>query len=202
MKLFYFPGACSMSVHIALNEVGATYELEKVDLMNKTLESGGSFLDINPKGYVPCLQLDNGEYLTEVGAILQYLADNNPDANLLPPVGDPQRYRVVEFISYISGELHKNFTPLFNPETTDEGRAAVQEILGKRLSLLNDQLGEGGPFLTGEQFTIADAYLTTVLGWAQFVKMDLSPWPNLGAYAGAAMGRPAVQATLKEEGMM
>ncbi|MDF1818311.1 MAG: glutathione transferase GstA [Immundisolibacteraceae bacterium] len=202
MKLFYFPGACSMSVHIALNEVGATYDLEKVDLMNKTLESGGSFLDINPKGYVPCLQLDNGEYLTEVGAILQYLADNNPDANLLPPVGDPQRYRVVEFISYISGELHKNFTPLFNPETTDEGRAAALDIVGKRLTLLNDQLGEGGPFLTGEQFTIADAYLTTVLGWAQFVKMDLSPWPNLGAYAGAAMGRPAVQATLKEEGMM
>lgn len=202
MKLFYFPGACSMSVHIALNEVGATYELEKVDLMNKTLESGGSFLDINPKGYVPCLQLDNGEYLTEVGAILQYLADNNPSANLLPPVGDPQRYRVVEFISYISGELHKNFTPLFNPETTDEGRAAALDIVGKRLTLLNDQLGEGGPFLTGEQFTIADAYLTTVLGWAQFVKMDLSPWPNLGAYAGAAMGRPAVQATLKEEGMM
>lgn len=202
MKLFYFPGACSMSVHIALNEVGATYELEKVDLMNKTLESGGSFLDINPKGYVPCLQLDNGEYLTEVGAILQYLADNNPNANLLPPVGDPQRYRVVEFISYISGELHKNFTPLFNPETTDEGRAAALDIVGKRLTLLNDQLGEGGPFLTGDQFTIADAYLTTVLGWAQFVKMDLSPWPNLGAYAGAAMGRPAVQATLKEEGMM
>ncbi len=202
MKLFYFPGACSMSVHIALNEVGATYELEKVDLMNKTLESGGSFLDINPKGYVPCLQLDNGEYLTEVGAILQYLADNNPNANLLPPVGDPQRYRVVEFISYISGELHKNFTPLFNPETTDEGRAAALDIVGKRLTLLNDQLGEGGPFLIGEQFTIADAYLTTVLGWAQFVKMDLSPWPNLGAYAGAAMGRPAVQATLKEEGMM
>jgi glutathione S-transferase len=202
MKLFYFPGACSMSVHIALNEVGATYELEKVDLMNKTLESGGSFLDINPKGYVPCLQLDNGEYLTEVGAILQYIADNHPDANLLPPVGDQQRYRVVEFISYISGELHKNFTPLFNPETTDEGRAAALDIVGKRLTLLNDQLGEGGPFLTGEQFTIADAYLTTVLGWAQFVKMDLSPWPNLGTYAGAAMGRLAVQATLKEEGMM
>jgi len=202
MKLFYFPGACSMSVHIALNEVGAKYELEKVDLMAKTLESGGSYLDINPKGYVPCLQLDNGEYLTEVGAILQYIADNNPDSKLLPPVGDEQRYRVVEFISYISGELHKNFAPLFNPEISDDGRAAALEIIGKRLDLLNNQLGDGGPFLTGEQFTIADAYLTTVLGWAQFVKMDLSPWPNLGAYAGAAMSRPAVLATLKEEGMM
>ena len=202
MKLFYFPGACSMSVHIVLNEIGATYELEKVDMMTKELESGGSFLDINPKGYVPCLQLDNGEYLTEVGAILQYLADSNPGANLLPAVGGLQRYRVVEFISYISGELHKNFAPLFNPEITDEARGASLEIIGKRLGLLNDQLGEGGPFLTGEQFTIADAYLTTVLGWAQFVKMDLSPWPNLGAYAGAAMSRPAVLATLKEEGMM
>ncbi|MBL4620785.1 MAG: glutathione transferase GstA [Immundisolibacteraceae bacterium] len=202
MKLFYFPGACSMSVHIALNEIGATYELEKVDMMTKELESGGSYLEINPKGYVPCLQLDNGEYLTEVGAILQYLADTNPSAKLLPAVGDQQRYRVVEFISYISGELHKNFAPLFNPEIADEARSATLEIIGKRLDLLNDQLGDGGPFLTGEQFTIADAYLTTVLGWAQFVDMDLSPWPNLGAYAGAAMSRPAVIATLKEEGLM
>lgn len=203
MKLFYFPGACSMAVHIALNEVGATYELDKVDLMGaKTTESGADYLAINPKGYVPCLQLDNGEYMTEVGALLQYIADTNPSSKLLPPVGDQNRYRVIEFISYISGELHKNFAPLFNPETSDEARAATLEIVGKRLSLLNDQLGAGGPFLTGEQFTIADAYLTTVLGWAQFVKMDLSPWPNLGAYAGAAMGRPAVQATLKEEGMM
>ena len=202
MKLFYFPGACSMSVHMVLNEVGATYELEKVDMMSKELESGGSYLDVNPKGYVPCLQLDNGEYLTEVGAILQYLADSNPSANLLPAVGDLQRYRVVEFISYISGELHKNFAPLFNPELTADARTAALDIIGKRLDLLNEQLGNGGPFLIGEQFTIADAYLTTVLGWANFVKMDLSPWPNLGAYAGAAMSRPAVIATLKEEGMM
>ena len=191
-----------MSVHMVLNEVGATYELEKVDMMSKELESGGSYLDVNPKGYVPCLQLDNGEYLTEVGAILQYLADSNPSANLLPAVGDLQRYRVVEFISYISGELHKNFAPLFNPELAADARTATLEIIGKRLDLLNEQLGNGGPFLIGDQFTIADAYLTTVLGWANFVKMDLSPWPNLGAYAGAAMGRPAVLATLKEEGMM
>ena len=202
MKLFYFPGACSMAVHMVLNEVGATYELEKVDMMSKELESGGSYLDVNPKGYVPCLQLDNGEYLTEVGAILQYLADSNPSANLLPAVGDLQRYRVVEFISYISGELHKNFAPLFNPELAADARTAALDIIGKRLGLLNEQLGNGGPFLIGEQFTIADAYLTTVLGWANFVKMDLSPWPNLGGYAGAAMGRPAVIATLKEEGMM
>ena len=191
-----------MSVHMVLNEVGATYELEKVDMMSKELESGGSYLDVNPKGYVPCLQLDNGEYLTEVGAILQYLADSNPSANLLPAVGDLQRYRVVEFISYISGELHKNFAPLFNPELAADARTAALDIIGKRLGLLNEQLGNGGPFLIGEQFTIADAYLTTVLGWANFVKMDLSPWPNLGGYAGAAMGRPAVIATLKEEGMM
>ena len=191
-----------MAVHMVLNEVGATYELEKVDMMSKELESGGSYLDVNPKGYVPCLQLDNGEYLTEVGAILQYLADSNPSANLLPAVGDLQRYRVVEFISYISGELHKNFAPLFNPELAADARTAALDIIGKRLGLLNEQLGNGGPFLIGEQFTIADAYLTTVLGWANFVKMDLSPWPNLGGYVGAAMGRPAVIATLKEEGMM
>ncbi|MEL0082960.1 MAG: glutathione transferase GstA [Gammaproteobacteria bacterium] len=202
MKLFYFPGACSMAVHITLNEIGAQYDLEKVDLMgDKKTESGDDYLQINPKGYVPCLQLDSGEYLTEVGSILQYLADSNPSANLLPAVGDQQRYRVIEFISYISGELHKNFAPLFNPAITDEERAATLETIGKRLDLLNDQLAGGGPFLTGEQFTIADAYLTTVLGWSQFVQMDMSPWPNLGAYAGAAMGRPAVQATLQEEGL-
>ncbi len=201
MKLFYTPGACSMAIHIALNEAGVSYDLEKVDLETKKTETGADFMQINPKGYVPCLQLDNGEYLTEVGTLLQYVADNNPGANLLPAVGDDKRYRVLEACNYISTELHKNFGPLFNPAATDDDKKAAQETIGKRLDLLNDQLGAGGPLLTGEQFTIADAYLTTVLGWTQFIQMDLSPWPNIGAYAGQVMGRPAVQATMQEEGL-
>ena len=200
MKLFYTPGACSMAVHIALNEAGATYDLEKVDLEAKTLESGGNYLDINPKGYVPCMELDNGEHLTEVAALLQYVADNNPGANLLPPVGDDARYRVLETMNYISTELHKNFSPLFNPASSDEQRQAAQDLINLRLGLINEQLASGAN-ITGEQFTIADAYLTTVLGWTQFINMDLSPWPNIGAYVGRSMGRPAVQATLKEEGL-
>ncbi|MBV1916212.1 MAG: glutathione transferase GstA [Pseudomonadales bacterium] len=201
MKLFYTPGACSMAVHIALNEAGAKYDLEKVDLQSKKTESGLDYIAINPKGYVPCLQLDNGEYLTEVGALLQYIADSNPAENLLPAVGEAARYRVLETANFVSTELHKNFGPLFNPATTDEARKERMELIGKRLDIVNSQL-EGRDFLVSDQFTIADAYLTTVLGWATFAKLDLAAWPNLGAYAGKMMSRPGVVATLKAEGMM
>jgi glutathione S-transferase len=200
MKLFYAPGACSMAVHIALNEVGRDYDLEKVDLAAKTTESGDNYLDINSKGYVPCMQLDNGEYLTEVQALLQYIADNNPDANLLPGLDDTARYRVLESMNYISTELHKNFGPMFNPASSDEQRQAAQDLVTMRLGLI-DELLASGQHIAGEQFSIADAYLTTVLGWTQFVKMDLSPWPNIAAYVGRVMARPAIQKTLKEEGM-
>ncbi len=200
MKLFYAPGACSMAVHIAMNEVGINYALEKVDLGEKTTESGDNYLDINPKGYVPCVQLDNGEYLTEVATLLQYIADHNPDSNLIPPVGDSGRYRVLEMMNYISTELHKNFGPMFNPASSDEQRQAAQDMVTMRLGLIDQQLANGA-YITGEQFTIADAYLTTVLGWTQFVNMDLSPWPNIGAYVGRMMARPAVQATMKAEGL-
>ena len=201
MKLFYTPGACSMAVHIALNEAGVKYDLEKVDLQSKKTESGLDYVAINPKGYVPCLQLDNGEYLTEVGALLQYIADSNPAKNLLPAIGDATRYRVLETANFISTELHKNFGPLFNPATTDEARKDQMELVGKRLDIVNSQL-EGRGFLVGDQFSIADAYLTTVLGWANFIKLDLAAWPNLGVYAGKMMSRPGVVATLKAEGMM
>ena len=189
-----------MAVHIALNEVGLDYDLEKVDLAAKTTESGDNYLDINSKGYVPCMQLDNGEYLTEVQALLQYVADSNPDANLLPGLDDSARYRVLESMNYISTELHKNFGPMFNPASSDEQRQAAQDMVTMRLGLIDEQLASG-QHIAGEQFSVADAYLTTVLGWTQFVKMDLSPWPNIGAYVGRVMARPAVQQTLKEEGM-
>ena len=201
MKLFYTPGACSMAIHTALNEAGVTYDLEKVDLQSKKTDSGLDYLTINPKGYVPCLQLDNGEYLTEVGALLQYIADNNPTKNLLPPVGDLARYRVLETANFVSTELHKNFGPLFNPALDDAARQERLELIGKRLDIVNSQL-EGCEYLVGGQFTIADAYLTTVLGWATFAKLDLAAWPNLGAYAGRMMSRPGVVTTLKAEGMM
>ncbi|MDF1642620.1 MAG: glutathione transferase GstA [Pseudomonadales bacterium] len=201
MKLFYTPGACSMAIHIALNEAGVKYELEKVDLQSKKTESGLDYLVINPKGYVPCLQLDNGEYLTEVSALLQYIADSNPSKNLLPPVGDLARYRVLETANFVSTELHKNFGPLFNPALDNAARKERLELIGKRLDIVNSQL-EGREYLVGDQFTIADAYLTTVLGWATFAKLDLAAWPNLGAYAGRTMSRPGVVATLKAEGMM
>ncbi|MBL4585341.1 MAG: glutathione transferase GstA [Pseudomonadales bacterium] len=201
MKLFYTPGACSMAVHIALNEAGVKFDLEKVDLQTKKTESGLDFVAVNPKGYVPCLQLDNGEYLTEVGALLQYIADTNAGKNLLPLVGDAARYRVLETVNFVSTELHKSFGPMFNPATSDEAKKAQIVHIGTRLDIVNTQL-EGQEFLLGDQFTIADAYLTTVLGWANFIQLDLSPWPNLVAYAGRCMSRPAVIATLKAEGMM
>lgn len=200
MKLYYFPGACSLAVRIALNEAGASFDCEKVDLAEKKTESGANYLEINPKGYVPALELDNGELLTEVGALLQYVADQNGSANLLAPVGDLGRYRVLEAINYCSTELHKNFGPMFNPAVTDEEKAAAEELIGSRLALFNDQLNSG-PYLFGDQFTIADAYLITILGWTQFVQMDISPWPNLGRYVGQAMGRAAVQKSMQEEGL-
>lgn len=201
MKLFYAQGACSMAVHIALNEAGLEFDLEKVDLKTKITETGLDFLSINPKGYVPCLLLDNGEYLTEVGTLLQYIADSTPAANLLPATGEMARYRVLELVNYISTELHKNFGPLINPAISDEARKIQIDLIGRRLGLLDTHLAER-TFLVGEHFTIADAYLTTVLGWASFVKLDLAPWENLGAYAGRAMSRPAVISTLRSEGMM
>lgn len=201
MKLFYTPGACSMAVHIALSEAGVTFDLEKVDLQTKKTESGLDFLAINSKGYVPCLQLDNGEYLTEVGTLLQYIADSNPDKNLLPPAGDTARYRALETMNFVATELHKSFGPIFNPATSDEAKKAQLEHIGTRLNIVNNQL-EGQAYLMGDQFTIADAYLTTILGWANFVQLDLAPWPNLVAYAGRCMSRPRVIATLKAEGMM
>ena len=200
MKLFYAPGACSMAVHIALNEVGLQYELEKVDLATKKTESGINYLEVNANGYVPALQLDNGENLTEVSALLQYIADNNPDKKLLPPVGDASRYRVLEIMNFVSAELHKNFSPLFNPASTDDIKASTLELIGKRFSYIDKHL-TNRQYLTGDQFTIADAYLTTVLGWTTFLQMDLSPWPNVASYMGKVMSRPSVQATLKAEGL-
>jgi len=201
MKLYYTPGACSMGPHIALREAGLSFDLEKVDLMGKKTESGADFAAINPKGYVPALQLDNGQILTEAGVVLQYIADQKPGSGLAPAAGTLERYRLMEMLNFISTELHKSFSPLFNPTSTDDAKKAATANITKRLGYLNEQLA-GKQYLLGDTFTVADCYFGTVLGWCQYAKLDLSPWANIGAYAGRVMSRPAVQATMKAEGLM
>ena len=201
MKLYYTPGACSMAPHIALREAGLKFDLEKVDLMTKKTESGADFTAINPKGYVPALQLDNGQVLTEVGVVLQYIADQKPGSGLAPAAGTLERYRLMEMLNFISTELHKNFGPLFNPAAGDDAKKAAIEMIGKRLGYLDQQLA-GKQYLLGDTFTVADCYLATMLGWCQYAKLDLSAWPNIGAYAGRVMSRPAVIETMKAEGLM
>jgi len=200
MKLYFSPGACSLSPHIILIEAGLAFTSERVDLRGKLTASGEDFRAINPKGYVPALQLDNGTVLTEGPAIAQYLADLAPQAQLLPAVGDIERYKVLGWLSYISSELHKNFSPLFNPAATEDMKAHARTMLAARLGHVAAAL-EGREFL-GPRFGVADAYLFTVLGWADFVKFSLADWPVLQAYLGRIAARPAVQQALREEGLV
>ncbi len=200
MKLYYSPGACSLAPHMALREAGLDCELEKVDLASKKTETGADFTGVNPKGYVPCLKLDSGETLTECAVLLQWIADQKPGSGLAPAAGTPERYRLMEILNFIATELHKGFGSLFNPALPDVAKNIALENLKGRLGYANQQLA-GKQFLMGSGFTVADCYLATVLGWAGFLKIDLAPWPNLGAYLGRVMARPAVQATLKAEGL-
>lgn len=201
MKLFYAPGACSLSPHIALCEAGLDFDLAKVDLGAKTVEDGSDFNAVNPKGYVPVLQLDNGEYLTEGPAIVQYIADQNPDCGLAPAAGTTDRYRLQEWLTFLNSEVHKNFSPLFNPTSTDDMKTAASAALDQRLTYIAEQL-EGKNFLLGDTFTAADGYLFTILGWGQFVGIDIGKWPALGAYAGNIAQRPAVQKAMQAEGLL
>lgn len=198
MKLYYFPGACSLAPHIVLHEIGLPCEIEKVDLTNKMTQSGVDFLSINPKGFVPALQLDNGQILTEAQVIMQYLADQVPEKNLAPPAGSIARYRLMEWLSYIATDLQKGFAPLFNPETTDETRMTVHANLGRQFNYIAEQL-EKSEYICGERFTIADAYLFTVLSWASYVEIDLSAWPTLAAYLVRIAARSAVKAAMVAE---
>lgn len=201
MKLYFSPGACSLSPHIVLREAGYAFDLERVDLRTKQLKSGGELGEINPKGMVPALVLDDGQVLTEGPAIVQYLADQRPETGLAPKSGTMERYRLQEWLNYISTELHKGFTPLFNPQTPDDWKKVVRENLHKRFDYLSKRL-EGRTWLMGEQFTVADAYLFTVLGWTRFVNMDLSPWPALVQFVERVSARPAVQDALVAEGLL
>ena len=198
MKLYFSPGSCSLSPRIVLSELGLPTDMVKVNLQTKTLDGGGDFRAINPKGYVPVLQLDDGSILTEGPAIVQYLADRKPDAGLAPANGSFARYRLQEWLNFISTELHKQFSPLFNPATPEPVKQAQQERLAMRFGEIVAAMGSA-PWLMGDAFTVADAYLYTVLTWAAYVGVDLAPFPALQAYMQRVEARPAVRATLAAE---
>ena len=201
MKLFYAPGACSLSPHIVAEEAGIELSLQKVDLKTKTIASQGDFWTVNPKGYVPTLQMDDGQILTEGPVIVQFLADLKPEKGLAPPAGTMARYRLQEWLGYINAELHKTYSPLFRPDTPAETRAERQAYLTKRYGVVEKHLA-GRSYLMGDHFTVADAYLFTVTNWAGTVKYDLTPFPNLRAFQERVAARPAVKAAMKAEGLI
>lgn len=200
MKLYYAAGACSLSPHIVALEAGIPVELEKVDTKTKRTASDQDYWQINPKGYVPALVLDNGELLTEGTAIVQYLADLKPESGLVPAQGSTARYRAQEMLGYINSELHKSYSPLFKPETPDAVREERKEYLRKRYRLLEQRLAQH-PWLVGEQFGVADAYLFTVTNWAKHVGLDLSEFPAVVDFQARVAARPHVQKALEAEGM-
>lgn len=201
MKLYLKPGACSLSPHIALEESGLPYETESVDLKNKVTASGADFWKSNPKGYVPALLLDSGELLTEGAAIVQYIADQAPTKNLAPANGTLARYRLQSLLNFIGTELHKGYSPLFNPATPDAYKTIARDKLVSRYKWVDDQLA-GKDFVAGEHFSVADAYLFTVTSWAKHVGVDLSAYANVTAYMARIGARPAVQEALKAEGLL
>ncbi|MEO8751599.1 MAG: glutathione transferase GstA [Casimicrobiaceae bacterium] len=200
MKLYYSTGACSLAPHIALAESGLAFTTAKVDLRKHTLDDGSDYYAINPKGYVPLLELDDGARLSEVAVILQYIADRKP-GTLAPVYGTIERYRVMEWLNFVATELHKQFGPLFYPTTPEATKEQQREKLAKRFELLAKTLGTQ-PYLTGQSFTIADAYLFTILNWAPGLKIDLSPWPALQQFQARVAARPAVHAALVAEGLV
>jgi len=201
MKLFYAPGACSLSPHIVSREAGIPVELQKVDLKAKKYDGGADYTKINAKGYVPALQLDSGQVLTEGPAIVQYLADQKPAARLAPKLGSFERYQLQEWLNFIGTELHKGFSPLFKPNTPDEYKRIAKENLATRIDWLDKQL-DGRDFLMGKSFSVADAYAFTILSWSKPLQIDLSKWPNVTAYLARVGARPRVQEALKAEGLV
>ena len=201
MKLYFAPGACSLSPHIVLCEAGLDHSIEKVDLRSKVTASGADFKAINPKGAVPALQLNDGGVLTEGAAIVQYLADQAPAKQLAPAAGTMARYHLMETLNFIAAEVHKGFSPLFNPAATDAARDAAIATLQPKISFMSKQLGDAD-YLTGKQFTVADAYLFVVLSWSAHVKLSLDSWPNLQAFLTRVAARPAVHAAMVAEGLI
>jgi glutathione S-transferase len=201
MKLYYSPGACSLSPHIVLLEAGLPYDLVKVDLKAKKLENGDDYLKVNPKGQVPALGLDNGELVTEGPVIVQMIADKASGKNLAPARDSAERYKLQEWLNFITTELHKNFGPMFSPVLADDAKAFFKDRVMAKFKYIDGQLA-GHDYLMGKQFTVADAYLFTMLSWADRMKFDLSALPNLLAYKARVAARPKVQEALTKEGLM
>lgn len=201
MKLYFAPAACSLAPHIILREAGVTFSLERVDTKAKKTETGADFLAINPKGYVPALQLDDGEIVTEGVVLQQLIADQNPQANLAPPRGGKERRKLEEWLVFLATEVHKAHLPLFWPATPDSAKPVFVEKIGQRYDLIEKTLGDGRSYLMGETFTIADAYLFTLANWAERAGVALTKWPHLQRYVGRVSARPAVQAALEAEGL-
>lgn len=201
MKLFFSPGACSLAPHIVLKETRQAFKLEKVDTGTHTTADGADYYAINPKGAVPVLELENGERLTEGPVIAQYLADKAGRADLLPAAGSMDRYRVMEWQNYITSELHKTFTPLFNPDLDGSAKKTLASVLRKKYEWVNTQL-QSKDYLLGQSFTVADAYLFAVTGWAKYVSLDLADLKHLQDFLARVAGRPAVREALKAEGLL
>jgi glutathione S-transferase len=201
MKLYYAPGACSLAPHIVSREAGLPLDLEKIDFGTRKTEKGEDYLAINPKGYVPALRLDDGQVMTEVAAVLQYLADQRPQSNLVPAFGTVERYRLMEWLTFISSELHKSFGPLFDPKTSPDAKAAIKARLATRLKWLDGQLA-GRDYLMGKQFSAADAYAFVVLNWAGMLDVDLSSYPNVRTFIDRVAARPQVKEALRAEGLL
>lgn len=201
MKLYYKPGACSMAPHIALREAGFAFDLEKVDLAKHQTASGEDYLRINPKGYVPALLLDDGSLLTECTVILQYIADHQPGCNLAPKPGTLERYRLMEWLNFLATEVHKQFSPFFNPKAAQEIKDYNLRLLTRRFEYLEANL-TGKPCLMDTQFTVADIYLFTLLNWCNLHKIDLAQWPAIKDYMTRIAARPSVRETMKAEGLI
>lgn len=201
MKLYYSPGTCSLSPHIALRAAGLPFDMVKVDLATRKTADGSDYTAVNPKGYVPTLQLDDGSMLTEGAAIVQYIADRAPASKLAPAANTMERYRLVEWVNFLASEIHKGFSPLFNSKLSEETKTIAREALARRFDYLSTQLRDK-PYLMGDTFTVADGYLFTVLGWSRMTNVDLSKWPVLTAYVERIAKLSAVREAMKAEGLI
>ena len=201
MKLYYSPGACSLASHISLRETGLPFDIDQFIASTGKTASGEDFKQVNPKGYVPTIRMDDGSILTEGAAILQYIADQNPASSLAPKAGTMERYRLQEWLTFIGTELHKTYSPLFNKAVSPEVKTRAHDLLTRRLGYVETQL-VSKPYLMGERFTVADAYMFTVVRWSDRVGFDLAQFPKTKEYLAKISARPAVQAAMKAEGLL
>ena len=201
MKLFFTPGACSLSPHIVLREAGLSFEIEQVDLLTRKTAGGKDYYTVTSKGYVPALMLDDGQVLTEGPAIVQYIADLVPEKRLAPPAGSMERYRLMEWLNFITSELHKSYGIFFKPGVTEDVKNLTRANLVKKLDFVEQHLSKNA-YLMGNEFTVADAYLFTIAGWSPYVNLDLAGWPALKAYHERIAERPAVKAAMQAEGLI